>query len=218
MGALKLSNLLHDISLAVQEFDLDYDCFAKGQLESKEWAVDLIKDLQSYKPFSLGTVFVLCGWYGILPAMMFSSGMWLDKIRSFDIDDKCWKIADRINRTSVSDGWKFKAATEDIFRIRFSGHMYKLWSYAKKTDFVVSDIPDTIINTSCEHTKPSWFKYIPRQKLVVLQSNNFWDGEGHINCVNDLDEFKQMFPLKDILYEGKLNLEKYTRFMLIGTT
>ena len=219
MASLKLSNLLHDITLAVQEFNLDYDCFAKGQLESKEWAVEIMNDYQHYKSINFGTVFILCGWYGILPAMMFSKGLLLDKIRSFDIDDKCWKIADQINKTSSSDDWRFKAITEDIFKISFSGHTWQVWSNANnRMCYPITDVADTIINTSCEHTEPDWFKNIPRQKLVILQSNDFWEGEGHINCVNDLDEFKQMFPVKDIFYEGKLNCEKYTRFMIIGMT
>jgi len=215
---MKISNFLHDLSLATKEFDLNYDCFSKGQLESKEWLVDIMRDVQTYRSLDFGTVFVLCGWYGILPAMMYLKGISYEKIRSFDIDDKCWRIADRINRTSVANGWKFKAATEDIFKIRFSGHMYKLWSYAKETDFVVSDVPDTIINTSCEHTSPDWFKYIPRQKIVVLQSNDFWDGDGHINCISSLNEFKKMFPLKDIYYEGQAGFPKYTRYTIIGVT
>jgi len=37
-----------------------------------------------------------------------------------------------------------------------------------------------------------------------------------VNCVNDIDEFKRMAPLTNVLYEGVLNLEKYNRYMLIG--
>ena len=216
---MKISNFLHDLALATKEFKLDYDCFSKGQLESKDWVVEIMKDLQSYRPFNFGTVFVLCGWYGILPAMMFLKGLKLDKIRSFDIDESCLQIADRINKTNSSDDWRFKAVTEDIFQISFSGHTWQVWSNANnRMCYPITDVPDTIINTSCEHTKPGWFNNIPRQKLVVLQSNDFLEGRGHINCVKDLDEFKRMFPLKDIFYAGKLHCEKYTRFMIIGVT
>ena len=219
MGDLKLSNFLHDLLLSVQKFNIDYDCFSLGQLESKEWAIEIMNDMQHYKPTNLGTVFVLCGWYGILPAMMYLKGLKFDKIRSFDIDDNCLQIADQVNKTISSDNWRFKAITEDVFNIKFSGHTWQVWSNANnRMCYPISDVPDTIINTSCEHTKPDWFKNIPRQKTVILQSNNFLEGRGHINCVKDLDEFKQMFPLKDIFYAGKLHCEKYTRFMLIGIT
>ena len=34
--------------------------------------------------------------------------------------------------------------------------------------------------------------------------------------VKNITEFKQQAPLSNIIYEGELELEKYTRFMLIG--
>ena len=79
-------------------------------------------------------------------------------------------------------------------------------------------MPDTIINTSCEHIEKftEWFNAIPRDKLVVLQSNNYFEIDDHINCVKNITEFKQQAPLSNIIYEGELELEKYTRFMLIG--
>jgi hypothetical protein len=52
--------------------------------------------------------------------------------------------------------------------------------------------------------------------LVALQTNDYFEIDDHINCVNDIDEFKKMAPFDNILYEGVLNLEKYNRFMLIG--
>lgn len=211
---MKLSDFLHDLSLAVQKFDLDFDCFSKGQLESKEWLVKIMKDMN----MNFGTIFILCGWYGVLSSIISLNDIKLDKIRSFDIDEKVREVANRINRTNLQNNWKFQAVTEDIFNINFNQPMYKLWSYGKKKWFVVNENPDTIINTSCEHTKPDWFKNIPRHKLVILQSNNFWSEDGHINCISDLDEFKEMFPLKTIIYDGKLHFDKYTRFMLIGMT
>jgi hypothetical protein len=80
------------------------------------------------------------------------------------------------------------------------------------------DNPDTFINTSCEHIEnfTNWFNLIPKGKLVALQSNNYFELPEHVNCVNDIDEFKQQAPLSNIIYEGELELEKYTRYMIIG--
>ena len=36
------------------------------------------------------------------------------------------------------------------------------------------------------------------------------------NCVDSLDKFKQQAPLSNFIYEGELELEKYTRYMIIG--
>ena len=79
-------------------------------------------------------------------------------------------------------------------------------------------MPDTIINTSCAHIEKftEWFNAILKDKLVVLQSNNYFEIDDHINCVKNITEFKQQAPLSNIIYEGELELEKYTRFMLIG--
>ena len=61
-----------------------------------------------------------------------------------------------------------------------------------------------------------WFNLIPTGKLVALQSNNYFEIDDHVNCVNSLDELKHQAPLSNIIYEGELELEKYTRYMLIG--
>ena len=42
------------------------------------------------------------------------------------------------------------------------------------------------------------------------------DGEGHINCTKDAEHFAEMTPMKDILFAGALQTEKYTRYMRIG--
>ena len=61
-----------------------------------------------------------------------------------------------------------------------------------------------------------WYAKIPSGKLVVLQSNNFFEVEEHINCATDLDDFSKMTPMEHVYYKGELELEKYTRYMRIG--
>jgi hypothetical protein len=57
---------------------------------------------------------------------------------------------------------------------------------------------------------------LPDGILVVLQSNNFKEGDGHINCVESIEEFKEQAPMSVSYFEGTLNLSNYNRFMLIG--
>jgi len=218
MEPLEFSEFLHDLTKATKEFDLNYHCFSLGQLKSKEWLIEKLNGVCDEIGDNLGIVFNLCGWYGILPAMMFTffEGH-IEKVRSFDIDDDCREIANRINRTSLTNGWRFQAVTEDIFNINFQNHIYELYSYNKKEWFEVEDSPDTIINTSCEHTKPDWYKNVPSGKFIILQSNNFFSVSDHINCVTSVEELKNMFPMKELYFEGYLELDLYTRFMLIGT-
>ena len=213
---MKISKFLHDVMLANREFDLNFDSFSIGQLQSKEWVAEVMWDVRQVERVEYGTIFNLCGWYGILPAMIWLKNIPFVNIRSFDIDESCKKIADRINRTKLQDSWRFQAVTKDIFDLTFEGDSYELYSYAKDKWFEVNETPDTIINTSCEHTNSFWFHKVPDGKIVILQSNNFLDGDGHINCMEDLDEFKEIYPLSRIWYDGSMTFEKYKRFMLVG--
>jgi len=76
---------------------------------------------------------------------------------------------------------------------------------------------DTVINTSCEHVEnfSNWYDKVPQGRLVVLQSNNYFEHDEHINCVDSLEEFKKQCPM-DIVFSGELELPLYKRFMLIG--
>jgi hypothetical protein len=81
-------------------------------------------------------------------------------------------------------------------------------------------MPNTIINTSCEHIPTgdfiNWYNTIPVGTFVVLQTNDYFKLPEHVNCCNDLDDFSRATPIKEVLYQGKLELSKYTRYMRIG--
>lgn len=214
---MKLANFLHDLTTATAIFDLDYNCFSMGQLQSKEWLVKEFDKVRQEHTLHLGIVYVLCGWYGILPAMLFMHFEDINRIRSFDIDPDCEKVADQINKTYSSDNWRFKAVVQDINDINFEKHSWQCWSNKNnRMSYPITDIPSTIINTSCEHTSIDWYEKVPEDKLVILQSNDSFDEEGHINPATNLDEFKTMYPMKTIYYSGEIQLPKFKRFMLIG--
>ena len=191
------------------------DCFARGQLQSKTW---LIRELKELDP-KLGTVFLCAGWYATLSTMLFENDFDIDCIRSFDIDPSCVEIAEVFNKPWFVDNWKFKAITEDIKNINYFGHQWQMWSNKNnRLSNPISDTPDTIINTSCEHIDnfAEWYDKIPYDKLVILQSNNYFEIEEHVNCSNDIDEFKAQAPCKEYLFTGTLDLGVYKRFMIIG--
>jgi hypothetical protein len=83
---------------------------------------------------------------------------------------------------------------------------------------------DVYINTSTEHipSVSDWAKRIPANKIVCIQSNNYFACDQHINCVSSLLELeKQLFKsgnVKEILYQGVLKLPIYDRYMMIATT
>jgi hypothetical protein len=194
---------------------IDTDCFSRGQLQSKQWLVTELEKLD----VELGTVFLCAGWYATLATMLFESDITVDKVRSFDIDESCVDIAETFNKPWFMEQWRFKSITQDIMDIDYDKHMWQFWSNANnRMSRPISDTPDTIINTSCEHIEnfAEWYAKIPDGKLVILQSNNFFQVEEHVNCVNDIEEFKTQAPMSEVLYSGELELPKYKRVMLIG--
>jgi len=197
----------------VNETEIWDDCFSRGQIESKLW---LIKELKKCN-IDLGIVFLCGGWYATLATMLFESTINVDKIRSFDIDPSCRSIAETFNKPWVKDNWQFKSSTKDIMDINYEFESYEVIR-ADGTTCPLDDTPDTIINTSCEHIEnfSKWYDLIPDGKLVILQSNNFFEVEEHVNCVGSIEEFAVKAPMDNILYSGELELPKYKRFMLIG--
>ena len=83
---------------------------------------------------------------------------------------------------------------------------------------------DVIINTSCEHIDPEDLKNFilkkPKESIMVLQSNNYYELDSHINCYPDIEEFKSfVMPLLSknwIIFEGSLDYGGFNRFMIIG--
>jgi hypothetical protein len=196
---------------SIEGVDLN-DAFSWGQLKSKRWLVEELTKLN----LDLGTVFLCAGWYSTLATMLLKSQCKIDKIRSFDIDSSCALVADTVNRSMVSDGWKFKASTLDIHDIEYP--LTYTTTRFDKTVVELTDNPNTIINTSCEHIEnfDSWYKKIPGGKIVVLQTNNYFEIDDHINCSESLEAFADLTPMSTELFSGELNLTKYTRYMRIG--
>ena len=114
-------------------------------------------------------------------------------------------IADTLLNNWVWQNWKFKAFTKDCNKLDY-----------KSIDF--GPPPSLIINTSCEHITQeqydSWLDNLPDDSLIVLQSNNYKIDE-HIRIANSLQDFKNQCKINTI-FQGKLDLPLYTRYMLIG--
>lgn len=214
MLVLTNNPVFNNLRNAVDNHDADLsDALSWGQLKSKRWLVDELEKID----LPLGTIFLCAGWYATLAAMLFQSKCNIGKIRSFDIDENCATIAETVNRNYTKKDWRFKASTADIHNIEYTNYTYK----TKRFDGTVCEITDTsetVINTSCEHIEnfAEWYSKIPKQTLTVLQSNNYFEIEDHINCSKNILEFAKQTPMTDCLYSGVLELPKYTRFMRIG--
>ena len=173
------------------------ESFWKGQLRSKVWLVEKLEEMIGtyYNPVKL---VIHGGWNGVLASLIFNSKINVSHITSLDIDHKCEEVASTVNKRQEMEG-RFTAVTRDM----------TIYDYDA----------DVVINTSCEHLTNGayyrWLDLVPDNALIVLQSNNYFDLEEHISCVNDLDEFKKWSGI-EVLWGDTLELPKYNRFMLIG--
>lgn len=213
MALLTDDVIFNGLRNAIDHYDVDLtDALTWGQLKSKRWLITKLSELDK----DLGTIFLCAGWYAVLSSMLFESKIKFNKIRSFDMDESCAAIADTINRKYVTDGWKFKATTLDIYNIEYPLTYDTVKANGEFQRLI--DMPNTIINTSCEHITDfaSWYDKIPVGTLCVLQSNNYYDIDDHTNCSKDCYEFEQKAPMRSIFYKGTLELSKYNRFMIIG--
>lgn len=214
MLVLTNNPIFNNLRNAVDNYNADLsDSLSWGQLKSKRWLISELENLN----IDLGTIFLCAGWYATLAAMLFDSNLKIEKIRSFDIDPNCANIAETINRHNVKDSWRFKASTEDILNLNYKDFYYTSYRF-DGSDVELCDTANTIINTSCEHIQnfEEWYAKIPSCKLVVLQSNNYFDLPEHVNCVQGPIDFAEQSPMTELLYQGVLELPKYTRFMRIG--
>ena len=169
------------------------DAFWSGQLKSKEWLItNLRKNVNT-----IVSIDIHGGWVGVLASMLFQSDIYINNIRSVDIDPTCESIASMMNKQEEMIG-RFRAVTADMCETR-------------------SDA-DVIINTSCEHITQDqynlWKSGMPHNSLLVLQSNNY-DIPEHVRIASTLEEFKSQCGI-DVIWSGELALPLYTRYMIIG--
>ena len=204
------SRFINDVRNTALHFPIPTLGFAlnRKQTTSKLWLLD--KLFECYGG-NLGSVYILGGWYCVLGALIFHDPRFkVIKVISIDLNPNCAPIANSLNATSSAMG-VFEPLTADILNMKYG-----------ETEISIDNQsfppPSILINTSCEHIADfsTWFKSLPNNVLLVLQSNNYFSEPEHVNSVPNLSAFKQLAPLGSILYEGALELDKYTRFMLIG--
>lgn len=162
-----------------------------NQIKSKTWLVEKLKDYLDMFSDS-PRICVAAGWYGLTAHLL---KKYVDKkIVSFDIDPECETIGKQLY-----SGIKF--ITSDI------------------QDFNPKEY-DIIICTSCEHiTDKVLNDFLNKRKtntIVVLQSNNYYEIQDHINCKNTLQDFEKSVNLRILNSYEKQIENKFNRYMIIG--
>jgi len=172
------------------------ESFWKGQVRSKIW---LIEQLTNYVKSEPNEIVIHGGWNGVLSSLLFNSDIEIEKITSLDIDPTCEAIATTVNKNQEMQG-RFHAVTGDMCK-----HKYQA---------------DIVINTSCEHVTDqqiqTWFNNIPKDTTIIMQSNNYFELDEHVNCVNSSNELAEKVNFSSYTV-FELELPKYIRYMVIGT-
>lgn len=190
------------------------DSFSSNQVLSKTALLNAVDRFDILTKES--TVVIWGGWYGSILIPNLSPKV--KKVISLDLDPLPLQIAKNRLFPSYSN---IEYINDDCF--------------AKyRNQYLETNL---IINTSCEHMQPmkewKWFgagamsgdidtSIFRSPKLAdecyfAFQSNNMFGIEGHINCVNSIDEFIDQLPERaEVLYQEEVEDTRGTRYMLVG--
>lgn len=199
------------------------DAFSRGQVQSKIWLVTELDKIRLTLPDTVyKQVLLLAGWYGQLKSI-YDQKLTYRKMRILDMDRTACEISDSVFNLYDIEDYKVKSVCTDINNVTLykSGFEFDIENFSSGKIITEKFLPDLIINTSAEHMSDEWFNKIRYKQLegdpvVAIQSNNLFDVPEHINCVHSIDHMKKKFPMREVLYEGELQLKGYKRFMLIG--
>jgi hypothetical protein len=199
------------------------DAFSRSQVKSKIWLIEELENVRQrlddpvYKH-----VLVMAGWFGQLKSI-YDKKLTYRKMRIAEIDKSACETSDYVFNLSELENYKVKSVNVDINNLTLhkNGYEWDVENFKEGTKYSEKFLPDLIINTSAEHMTDEWYKQIRFKEMasnpiVAIQSNNLFDIPEHINCVHSVDHMKKKFPMKEILFEGELQLKGYKRVMLIG--
>ena len=190
------------------------DAFSINQFTSKSALLSVADNLNILnKKYNVA---IWGSWYGSILIPMLAEKV--NKIICIDLDESALQIA----KNRIFPNYKnIEYICDDVFKTYRDAYL------------------DTnlIINTSCEHMPPmkdwKWFgagalstdqdttvfrnPKLPDECYFAFQSNNMFNIEGHINCVNNMEEFKEQLPQRaEVLYEKEIVDTRGTRYMLVG--
>lgn len=229
---LSLSNqninyeLLDQILFAIKcEEDLEndiLDSYSNNQFKSKLNLINHVQDLDILNENS--EIVIFGSWYGSILVPALSNKV--AQVTCIDLDERALRI-----------GKNYFFNTDEYKNVEWIvGDVFEDWRECYST-------ADLIINTSCEHMRPMsewgppgprslykdspfgipetrkvpWWTRVKDNVHFAFQSNNMFGIEGHINCVNTIEEFKKQLPLNsNLLIEDEVIETRGSRYTLIG--
>jgi hypothetical protein len=174
------------------------------------------------------TVVIWGSWYGsiLIPELANK----VKKIISIDLDKAPLNIAKNRLFTNYKN---IQYVCDDIFKTYRDAYLninliintscehmspMKEWPWFRFSSMET----DTVHPKGYADDKPHRKKVYVSPKLssncyFAFQSNNMFGIEGHVNCVNSLQEFKDQMPERaEILFEEEVADTRGTRYMLVG--
>ena len=201
------------------------DSFSHNQIAAKTALLNAVDDLKILDKDS--TVVMWAGWYGSILIPKLANKV--KKIVNIDLDNQTTKVSKKLFNNYENVDY----ICDDIFKtyrdvyldtnliINTScEHMspMKEWEWFRFSSMET----DTVHPKGYADDKPDRKKVYMSPKLssncyFAFQSNNMFDIEGHVNCINSLQEFKDQMPERaEILFEEEVEDTRGTRYMLVG--
>lgn len=204
-GFLQIPNWVFEHVIQNQEM-YPKDAFTKGQLVSKSWLLEKLFQTKAIR--SDKTIAILGCWIGSLVPFLIKYNP--QRIYGIDIDADSVHKSEILNQRYVQNAWQYKGVVADVLSLQCNNMQFETGGE------LITVKPDVIINTSCEHMSTEWFESCDSDQLIVMQTNDNPQFEGHINTCNHIDEMMLKYPMSKTLFIGKLTLPNYSRLMQIG--
>ena len=162
----------------------------------------------------LGTIYVLGGGIGILPAMLLDTKLRLENIRSLDINGTCQFLADELMKEELLNDWNFKASTQDMFNVDYVKNTFGVQLHDGTLSKEFDEVPVVVINTNISHMEniEDWYRMIPDGRRIIIVGET---GEVPRPYASS-KQFNNEFPMAFEQYTGVITVDKKQFFMKIG--
>ena len=183
--------------------------FSKGQLASKSWLLEKLHKINWRHQPNSDIVVILGSWIGTMVEPLHKT-FEIGRIYGIDTDAIAIEKSEKLNQKFVQDKWKYKGVIHDVDLLECDNMQFET------SGELINCKPNWIINTSCEHMSTLWYDTVDNDQLIIMQTNNSEEFDGHINPCYTLDEMQEKYPLSKTLFVGALETPAYTRYMQIG--
>jgi hypothetical protein len=216
--------MLRSLNELIVNYNLDIsvkDAFSKGQVTSKVWLTETLQKLVNPN-VRLENVLLIGGWYGHI-TKYFTDRIDYGMFYNIDPHEFNGFIGREFFNNNSNKYVSIGTTSEQVEFVEGQGYKLPIGNYDVNNNFRFNVteyrtvMPDLVINTSCEHMSDAWFHQAPRDKMIVLQTNNLFDiAPDHFNCVAKLSDLDAKYPMSKILFQGELDIGVGKRFMKIG--